>query len=196
MTFDLKKGEKFSLSKNKKAVNGIEVQLFWTTKASKDIDLDVSVFMLDKKNLLVRDYLLYFNKQSILDGLVFHGGDNKIGNSRNEPDETVKFTSLENIPDEIEKAWIAVSVHEPVRASINDIKSGRLVIRDLADNEILLTYELPNFNKQAEQVDAIVVGELYRNVDSWEFKALEDKYAYTPTQQKDENSLQLIISNT
>lgn len=181
-TFNLNKGDKFSISK---AVTKFRIGLGWDESAtSKPIDIDAHAFgcIIDASGAPK-----FFNDAShavtyanggltkygsgfgSADGSIIHSGDNRTGNAAGDDESIVVDSSL--LPAEITEISIFLTIHEAkARGQVfGQISNSYVRLLNEDGGEELARYDLQN---EFGTAITIQVGSLVKGANGWEFKAV------------------------
>lgn len=178
MPINLVKGQKVNLTKGTPGLTNIRVGLGWDINSfdsGSDFDLDSSVFMAGDsgKCLCAGDFIFYGNLVHA-SGAVKHNGDNRTGAGDGD-DESIEV-NLSKVPSNIKKLVFTVTIYdaENRRQNFGQVSNSYIRLTNQATGEELVRYDLgEDFSIET----AIVVGELYRNGDSWKFNAIGSGYS-------------------
>ena len=172
MAISLQKGGNVNLSKEAPGLTKVIIGLGWDPRSTDGatFDLDGSAFML-KSDSKVRgdsDFIFYNNLKSV-DGAVQQSGDTQTG--QGEGDDERLTVDLAQVPAEIERIAVAVTIHEADARRQNFGMVGRAFIRCLnADGEKeIARYDL---SEDGSIETAMIFGELYRSGSEWKFRAV------------------------
>ena len=172
MAISLQKGGNVNLSKEAPNLTTIVIGLGWDPRASDGaaFDLDGSAFLLkaDGKARSDSDFIFYNNLKSA-DGSVVHAGDNLTGGGDGD-DEKITI-NLKNVPADIDKIAIGVTIHEADNRRQNFGMVAKAYIRCLnADgNAEIARFDL---SEDGSSETAMIFGEVYRNGADWKFRAI------------------------
>ena len=177
MAISLQKGGNVNLSKEAPSLTKMVIGLGWDPRATDGaaFDLDGSAFLLkaDGKARSDADFIFYNNLKSA-DGSVTHAGDNTSGPG--EGDDEKIIIDLSNVPAEIERITIGVTIHDAEARKQNFGMVGKAYIRCLdanGDKEIA-RYDL---SEDSSTETAMIFGEIYRAGAEWKFKAVGQGFA-------------------
>ena len=176
MAISLQKGGNVNLSKEAPGLNKVIIGLGWDPRATdgKEFDLDGSAFLLkaDGKVRGDSDFIFYNNLKSS-DGSVTHTGDNRSGEGEGDDERVV--VDLSQVPAEIDRLAVAVTIHEAEARNQNFGMVSRAYIRCLnADGEKeIARYDL---SEDGSIETAMIFGELYRAGSEWKFRAVGQGY--------------------
>lgn len=177
MPVSLSKGGNVSLSKEAPGLKNITIGLGWDLRSTDGaaFDLDASLFMLNNAGKVRSDsdFIFYNNKKSA-DGSVEHLGDNLTGAGEGD-DEQVKV-NLTNVPPDVDKMSVAVTIHDAETRRQNFGMVSRAFMRVVnGDNDSeIARYDL---SEDASTETAMIFGEVYRSGSDWKFKAVGQGYA-------------------
>ncbi|WP_280547517.1 TerD family protein [Halomonas sp. 11-S5] len=177
MALSLSKGGNISLSKTDPGLKKILIGLGWDERATSgnDFDLDASVFMVTAEGKVrgEADFIFYGQLKSA-DGSVVHTGDNRTGEGEGD-DEAIEV-DLENVPSDIQRLVVTVTIHEAENRKQNFGMVQNAFIR-VVNNEIgneIVRYDL---TEDYSTETALEFGEVYRHSGEWKFRAIGQGYA-------------------
>ena len=176
MAISLQKGGNVNLSKEAPGLTKVIIGLGWDPRATDGaaFDLDGSAFMIkaDGKVRADNDFIFYNNLKSS-DGSVTHTGDNRSGEGEGDDERVV--VDLSQVPAEIDRLAVAVTIHEAEARNQNFGMVSRAYIRCLnADGEKeIARYDL---SEDGSIETAMIFGELYRAGSEWKFRAVGQGY--------------------
>lgn len=177
MAVSLNKGQRMNLTKGNPSLDKVLVGLGWDINhydGEADFDLDASIFML-KHNGKVgndNDFIFYGNLTHPSKSVV-HTGDNRTGEGDGD-DEVIKI-ELSKIPNGYERLVVTITIYDADKRFQNFgmISNAYIRLVDESNNEEILRYDLSeHFSTQT----ALVVGEIYKHNNQWQFKAIGSGY--------------------
>jgi tellurium resistance protein TerD len=177
MAVSLSKGGNVSLTKQAPGLTRIFVGLGWDIRSTDGaaFDLDGSVFLLgaDGRVRSDKDFVFYNNLRSE-DGSVEHTGDNLTGEGEGD-DEVIKV-DLANVPANVEKIVVAVTIHDADSRGQNFgmVSSASVRIVNQDGGAEIARYDL---SEDSSTETAMIFGELYRNEAEWKFRAVGQGFA-------------------
>ncbi|MBD2336463.1 TerD family protein [Calothrix sp. FACHB-156] len=179
MTISLAKGQRVSLEKVAPGLSHVFVGLGWDVKSTDtgtDFDLDASIFLLNANDKLVSDsHLIFYNNPASPDTnkSVQHLGDNLNGSGAGD-DETIKI-SLSQVPTDVEKIAIAVTIHEAEKRHQNfgQVENAFVRLVNEETKEEAIRYEL---TEDYSIETALIMAELYRKDGEWRLNAVGAGY--------------------
>ncbi|MCP9273940.1 TerD family protein [Mycolicibacterium arenosum] len=178
MSVTLTKGANVSLTKEAPDLKAVAVGLGWNVRATTgaDFDLDASAIACGEDRRVMSDeHFIFFNNLESPDGSIQHTGDELIGGTGSDDDETIKV-NLASVPAQIKYVVFTVSIYD---ADLRDQTFGQVgnayirVVDSNSGNE-LARYDL---TEDASTETAMVFGELYRRNGEWKFRAIGQGYA-------------------
>jgi len=181
MTLSLEKGANLSLTKAAPSMKKAVIGLGWLVRTSdgEDFDLDASVFLLGANGKVRSDRdFIYYNQEKSACGSVVHMGDNTTGVEGNGPidgqvvDAESIVVDLNNVPLDIEKIVVAVTIHEALkrRQNFGQVNSAYIRIVDESNNNVVAQYDL---SEDAGTETSMIFGEVYRHKGEWKIRAVE-----------------------
>ena len=177
MGVSLNKGGNVSLSKEAPGLSRILIGLGWDTRSTDgaDFDLDASLFMLNAEGRVRSDAdFIFYNNLKSADGTVEHTGDNLTGEG--EGDDEVVNINLAQLPPDVEKVVIPVSIHDAQARSqsFGQVVNAFIRIVNRANGSEIARYDL---TEDASTETAMVFGEVYRHGGEWKFRAVGQGYS-------------------
>lgn len=172
MAVSLQKGGNVSLEKVAPGMSKCLLGLGWDSRATDgaDFDLDASVFLLTADGKIKSDKgFIFFNNLISECKSVEHTGDNLTGEGEGD-DESIKV-SLNDVPSDITKIVIAVTIHEAEarKQNFGQVSNAFVRIVNEANNEEVARYDL---SEDYSIETALIFGELYKHNGAWKFKAI------------------------
>lgn len=195
MSVSLVKGDKVNLSKEVEKLTKVTVGLGWDmANRGSNIDCDSSVFVLttekpvEKKsflgifkkavesgdeNAVLRSGadIIYYGHLEHSNGCIKHRGDNLVGGSGKRNDDEQIAINLKNMPEDVKKLVVVVNIYSCRSRSqhFGMIKNCYARIVDDGTQKEICKF---NLTDDYSGSTALVLGELYRNGEEWEFKAV------------------------
>jgi tellurium resistance protein TerD len=172
MAISLSKGANISLSKEAPGLEGIKIGCGWDAQAlgGAEFDLDASVFLCgaDGKTTKEGDFIFYGNLEGA-GGAVVHTGDNLTG--AGEGDDEVIMMSLKNMPPELVKAVVVVTIHEADKRGQNFgmVENAFIRVVNAVNDVEIARYDL---TEDYAVETAVIFGEIYLKNGEWKFKAV------------------------
>lgn len=177
MAISLQKGGNISLSKEAPGMTKMIVGLGWDVRSTDGaaFDLDASAFLLNNTGKVRSDAdFIFYNQPKSADGSVQHAGDNRTGEGEGD-DESIVI-ELGNVPADIEKISVCVTIHDAETRRQNFGMVASAYVRCVnADNNV----EVARFDlsEDASVETAMIFGEIYRHSGDWKFKAIGQGFA-------------------
>lgn len=176
MSIELKKGANVSLAKLAPNVTDLLVELSWcrTDDVISTFDIDGSCFLLDEKYHVRNneDFVFYNQTQDpdqavcLIEELEHVDGSNY---------KTAFSVSLKNITEQICHVVFCLTIHKNEEKKQNFNMLDRITLR-LLEQETLKEITRYQYEKDVEEVTAILVGECYQYNGEWKFKAIGQGY--------------------
>ncbi|MGW8376337.1 TerD family protein [Streptomyces sp. ODS28] len=177
MGVTLSKGGNVSLSKAAPGLARLRIGLGWRARATTgaDFDLDASALLCAGGRVLGDEYFVFFNNLKSPEGSVEHTGDELVGGSGANDDETV-LVDLTLVPARVDKIVFSVSIYgaEERRQTFGQVAGAYIRVVNEADSAELARYDL---TEDASSETAMIFGELYRHGGEWKFRAVGQGYA-------------------
>ncbi|MCC0177449.1 TerD family protein [Waterburya agarophytonicola K14] len=179
MAVNLSKGQRISLEKVAPGLSEVFVGLGWDTNITdtgRDFDIDASVFLVDDNEKLLSDnHLIFYNNLASPDGnkSVEHLGDNRTG--AGEGDDEVIKVNLKQVPAEINKIVMTVTIHEAEERQQNfgQVQNAFVRVVNAENQEEVARYDLTeDFSVET----ALIMAELYRKDGEWRVNAVGAGY--------------------
>lgn len=184
MSINLSKGQKIDLKKANPGLSAITVGLGWDpVQASgggflkslfgggeSSVDCDASVFMLNKNGTLdnMKDLVYFGNLRSIC-GSLMHSGDNLTGDG--DGDDEQILVNLDKIPANIQNLVFVVNIYNCVQRKqhFGMIKNAFIRVVDTNTRKEIARY---NLTDDYSGKTGLVVGNIYRQGNTWQFGAI------------------------
>ncbi|MDJ0590256.1 MAG: TerD family protein [Pleurocapsa sp. MO_226.B13] len=179
MAVNLSKGQRISLEKVAPGLSKVFVGLGWDTNITdtgSDFDIDASVFLLDTNEKLVSDnHFIFYNNLASPDAnkSVEHLGDNRTG--AGEGDDEVIKVNLKQVPTEVNKIVMTVTIHEAEQRQQNfgQVQNAFVRVVNAENTEEVVRYDLTeDFSIET----ALIMAELYRKDGEWRVNAVGAGY--------------------
>ncbi|MGE6631937.1 TerD family protein [Bacillus sp. NPDC077027] len=184
MAISLEKGQRIDLTKGKAGLSNILVGLGWDPVSQgggflgklfggggADIDCDASVLMLKNDRFTENKDLVYFGNLKSRCASVEHTGDNLTGEG--EGDDEQILVDLNKVPSQVNKLVFVVNIYDALRRKqhFGMIQNAYIRVVDRSNNQELLRY---NLKDEYAGKTSLIVGEIYRQGNEWEFAAIGD----------------------
>lgn len=172
MAISLSKGGNVSLTKEAPGLSSLLIGLGWEARSTDGaaFDLDASAFLLNASGKVRSDAdFIFYNQLKSSDGSIEHMGDNLTGEGDGDDEELV--IQLNDVPADIEKVAVAVTIHEADSRNQNFGQVSQAYIRcvNKDSNAEIAKYDL---SEDASVETAMIFGEIYRHNSEWKFKAV------------------------
>jgi len=172
MAISLQKGGNLNLSQEAPGMKKMLVGLGWSTRATDgdSFDLDACAFLLNTGGKVRSDAdFIFYNQPKSVDGSIQHSGDNRTGEGEGDDESIV--VELGNVPAEVEKIVVCVTIHEAEarRQNFGMVSGAYVRCVDGAANTEIVRFDL---SEDASVETAMIFGEIYRNKGEWKFKAI------------------------
>lgn len=169
-------GDDINLTAKDPAMSRVMIGLGWDFNnfEGDSVDLDVSVFLLDKNNMTrVDEDFVFYNNMQALDGAVSHDGDNRTGAGEGD-DETVSI-NLHGIPFDVLKLMFVVSIYKGAEKDqrLGMVRRAYIRLVNPENRFEILRYEL-NSALEDRNETAMLVGSLNREGPKWHFTPLDE----------------------
>jgi tellurium resistance protein TerD len=179
MAVSLEKGQRVSLEKIAPGLTEVFVGLGWDLKSvdtGVDFDLDSSVFLLGSNDKLISDkHFVFFNNLTSPDPAksIEHTGDNLTGAGDGD-DEVIKI-KLTQVPADVEKIVISVTIHEAQERKQNfgQVQNAFVRVVNLQNEQEVVRYDLV---EDYSTETALIMAELYRKDGEWRLNAVGAGY--------------------
>jgi tellurium resistance protein TerD len=177
MGVTLAKGGNVSLSKAAPNLTQVLIGLGWKARSTTGaaFDLDASALLCANGRVLGDEYFVFYNNLKSPDGSVEHTGDELVGGSGSDDDETV-LVDLTLVPAHVEKIVFPVSIYDAETRSqtFGQVVDAYIRVVNQQDGQELARYDL---SEDASSETAMIFGELYRREGEWKFRAVGQGYA-------------------
>ena len=174
MAINLQKGQRENINAPK-----FTIGLGWDTNSSttgSSFDLDASVFILgDNRKLISDEHFIFYNNLTSPDAAkaVEHLGDNLTG--AGDGDDEVITVNLTQVPAEIEKIIITVTIHDAQTRGQNfgQVSNAFVRIVDMQTELEVVRYDLV---EDYSIETALILAEIYRKDGEWRVNAVGSGY--------------------
>jgi tellurium resistance protein TerD len=177
MGVTLAKGGNVSLSKAAPNLRQVQVGLGWRARSTTGaaFDLDASALLCANGKVLGDEYFIFYNNLKSPEGSVEHTGDELVGGSGSEDDETV-LVDLGLVPANVDKIVFPVSIYDADNRhqAFGQVTDAYIRVVNQEDGQELARYDL---TEDASGETAMIFGELYRYGGEWKFRAVGQGYA-------------------
>lgn len=178
MSVSLTKGGSVSLTKAAPGLTKVFVGLGWDarTTSGSDFDLDAVAFILGSNGKVLNDqHFIFFNNLVSPDRTVEHTGDNLTGEG--DGDDEVVNVNLEGLSPAVERIVVAVSIYDAValQLTFGQVENAFIRVVNADNNAELARYDL---SEDASVETAMVFGELYKDANGWNFRAIGQPYGH------------------
>ncbi|WP_319423288.1 TerD family protein [Pleurocapsa sp. FMAR1] len=179
MAVNLSKGQRISLEKVAPGLSEIFVGLGWDTNITdtgNDFDIDASVFLVNSNEKLISDnHFIFYNNLASPDAnkSVEHLGDNRTG--AGEGDDEVVKVKLKQVPEDINKIVMTVTIHEAEKRQQNfgQVQNAFVRVVNAENQEEVIRYDL---SEDFSVETALIMAELYRKDGEWRVNAVGAGY--------------------
>lgn len=177
MAISLNKGGNISLSKEDPNLVRVLAGLGWDTRTTdgQDFDLDASAFMVNAAGKVRSDAdFIFYGQLRSAEGSVEHTGDNRTGEG--DGDDEVLKVNLQNVPQDIQKIVLTVTIHEAEarRQNFGQVQNAFVRIVNEDTGREITRFDL---GEDCSVETAMIFGELYRHNGEWKFRAVGQGYA-------------------
>jgi tellurium resistance protein TerD len=177
MGVTLAKGGNVSLTKAAPNLTQVMIGLGWEARSTTGaaFDLDASALMCANGRVLGDEYFVFYNNLKSPEGSVEHTGDELVGGTGANDDETI-LVNLLQVPASVDKVVFPVSIYdaESRGQSFGQVRNAYIRVVNQVDNNELARYDL---TEDASNETAMIFGELYRYGGEWKFRAVGQGYA-------------------
>lgn len=170
---NIQKNQEASLNDIIAGLKQIIVGFNWEAPAELDdnpVDIDASVFLLNKDEVVRSDSdFVFYNNLETENGNVMHLGDCKTPEGKGD-NERIQII-LDGLGFDVDKIVFAISLHNSRDRGqdLEILKSAYMRIIDIDNNMEIIRLDL---DEQMKGYDAIVFGEMLRDLSGWKFRAL------------------------
>ena len=179
MAVNLSKGQRISLEKVAPGLSEVFVGLGWDTNITdtgNDFDIDASVFLVNSSEKLISDsHFIFYNNLTSPDSnkSVEHLGDNRTG--AGEGDDEVIKVKLKQVPDDVQKIIMTVTIHEAQERQQNfgQVQNAFVRVVNAENQEEVVRYDL---SEDFSIETALIMAELYRKDGEWRVNAVGAGY--------------------
>lgn len=169
----IKRGDEVNLTLKDPTIRNINIGVGWDLKAfdTNPLDLDASMFLLDKNELTREDEdFVFYNSMMGANGAAKHMGDNRTG--AGDGDDEILTLELNTLPYEVTKVSFILSIYDETFQDHNFsmVKNVFFRISNVETDHELFRYELDEeLNSEHE---GLIIGQLERIGNEWVFTAV------------------------
>lgn len=172
-------GDDLNLTNKDPALKKIMVGCGWdlNTFQGEEMDLDVSVFLLNSKDQTREDGdFIFYNNMKGCNDAVIHRGDSRTGAGDGD-DENISIDLL-GLPFDILRIVIAVSVYQGYEKDqpLSRIKNAYVRLTNAENGIELARFELHEDLKEHDQEFAMIAAYIDREGPKWHFKPVTEYY--------------------
>jgi tellurium resistance protein TerD len=170
----INKGEEINLTRLDPSIRDVTIGVGWDLKRFEGdpIDLDASVFLLDKNDKTREDEdFVFYNNLAARDGAVKHMGDSRTGAGDGD-DENV-LIDLMALPFEIVKIAFVLSIYD-LDLNSNNFSMVKNVYFRITNNETKMETFRFEMDEDLGNATGIMIGYLERVGSDWMYKALAE----------------------
>jgi len=140
------------------------------------VDMDLSVFLLDKNGMTRMDEdFVFYNQPEVLDGGVKHHGDSRSG--AGDGDDEVISVFLEAVPFDVLQIMIVLSVYKGYEKEqdVSMVSNAYVRVVNEESHDEILRYKM-DVDLEGHQEIAVIAAALNREGPKWHFKPLMEFY--------------------
>lgn len=169
----VKRGDELNITHKDPTIRNIKIGVGWDIKAfdTNPLDLDASVFLLDKNDLTrVDEDFIFYNSMMGADGAVKHQGDNRTG--AGDGDDEIINIELNTLPYDVVKIVFVLSIYDEDYQDHNFSMVKNVFFR-ISNQEVdteLFRYELDE--ELSAGHEGLIIGQLERIGMEWVFTAV------------------------
>lgn len=171
----LSKGQEVILGNIAPGLIRVLVGLGWEAPDENDgfpVDIDASAFLIGREDRVRNDLdFIFYNNLEAEDGGIRHRGDNTEGAQDSDTDAEIIDIDLNKLNFDIEKIAFSVTIHnaQERQQTFGLVKNAYMRIVNADTKDEVARFDL---TEDASEDNAIIFGELVRELDTWKFKAL------------------------
>lgn len=171
-----KLGDDINITAMDQTMRELHIGVGWDLNnfGGEDLDLDVSMFMLDKDGQTrVDEDFIYYNNMEALEGAVRHHGDSRTG--AGDGDDEMMSVRFDGVPFDVVQILFAITIYkgEERDQNLGGVRNVYIRIAN-KDNEVeLLRFELDE-ELQDSTDTGVIVAALNREGPKWHFVPMAD----------------------
>lgn len=168
----VRKGEEINMTRLDPGIREITVGVGWDLKRFEGdpIDLDASVFLLDKNDKTREDEdFIFYNNMTARDGAVKHMGDSRTGAGDGDDERIV--IDLMALPFEIIKIGFVLSIYD-LDLNSNNFSMVKNVYFRIVNNETTLETFRFELDEELGSTTGLYIGYIERVGSDWIYKAV------------------------
>jgi len=172
--FNLKKGDRFNLTKNVPSLEEVKVRLYWKTKtAFPKYDLDLSIITLKNTDVGPKifndDWVVFFNNERTPNGEIVKSPDAR------DSGEEIGIIKLNQILPEADEESFIVTIFEPekFKQTFGQLEEAGIEIINNKTGDVICFFDL---DEQFTTETAVQIGSLIKVNNEWSFQAVGAGY--------------------
>lgn len=169
-------GDDINLSAKDPTMTKIMLGVGWDSNAfdAEAMDLDISLFLLDKNDMTrVDEDFLFYNQEEILDGAVKHMGDSRTG--AGEGDDEQILIDLHGVPFDILRIMVSLTIYQSYekRLELGQVRGAYIRVCNGENKYELCRYVLDEQLKNRPE-GGVLIAALDREGPKWHFRPLAE----------------------
>lgn len=171
----LKKDSKFSLVKAAPTLRMLRVEAGWE-KLQKTLDLDLSLFGLDKNGTAMESHVVFFNQDVSGDGTIRHSGDNRVGGEGVVESISIDLQGLKQKTPHVVELSLIMTIDRAISRGHNFglLRQAFIRLVDAQTDQVIVEYDL---DAQFGNCISVQLGSVIQNQEgAWEFKEVATGY--------------------
>ncbi len=165
-------GDDINLSVKDPTLRRITVGMGWDLNAfnADVLDLDVSVFLLNKEEMTRMDSdFIFYNNDEGSDGAIVHGGDSRTG--AGDGDDESLTIDLQGISYDVMRIIIVLSVYKgnEKEQNLGMVRNAYVRVMNTENLHEFVRYEIDDVIEDKTET-AMIVGQINREGPKWHFK--------------------------
>ena len=169
----IKEGDEVNLFEHDPTLSKIALAAGWdvNTFSGEEIDVDVSIFLLNRNQKTRNDNdFIFYNQPEALEGGIVHGGDSRVGFGDGD-DETI-LIELQKVPFDVLQIPVVISIYKGFekKQALDSMRRCYVRIINADTGHELFRFNLTDIFKEHKETGAII-GWINREGPKWHFKA-------------------------
>ena len=170
-------GDDINISALDPTLKNVLVGVGWDLNAfdADALDLDISLFMLDRNHMTRMDEdFVFYNQPEAFDGGVKHNGDSRTGAGDGD-DESIAI-NLEAVPYDIFHLYFALTIYKGYekKQSLSQVRNAYIRIVNTDTGHEIMRYDIDEDLQDKEETAAVIIAALNREGPKWHFKPMNE----------------------
>lgn len=169
-------GDDINITAKDPTMKHVMLGVGWDSNAfdAEAVDLDVSVFLLDKNDQTrIDEDFIFYNNEEALEGAIKHGGDSRTGAGAGD-DESV-IVDLQGVPYDILRILVSLTIYQAYEReqSLGAVRGAYIRLCNAENKYEMFRYKLDEHIKDRPE-GGMLIAALDREGPKWHFRPLAE----------------------